>query len=406
MALIADRAAQIPTDGYPTVTGGEPVNSSETGRNIANALAAVPGAGPAMISARALAGASKVAPVASNLISSLAQGVAPIAPIIPPLAGGAGLIAASGTPAASPTSNVQTPALVKPPATTAVSPAATDPAIAQTAATTSVASPGVISRVGNTYSGTNIGAGATIDNPRNPGAGVTVLPGAGLTGGSPILDRALSEARNAAASRGDFDAVARSYNDQGQAFAGVTNESRENDRLKDLANSPPGTAGRIFARSQLRDRMTDATTRRGQDINAAQIAGSNIIAGKRLELQTSAANLDMAGKKRLQAAQDAYINAKTQVEKDAAAEAIRALSGKNELPNRYTVVPGGQSVDPSTGLAITQPAQVLDNSTGALVDLTGQRPSNATPKFEKGKVYTDAKGKKATWDGTKFVPST
>lgn len=48
-------------------------------------------------------------------------------------------------------------------------------------------------------------------------------------------------------------------------------------------------------------------------------------------------------------------------------------------------------------------------STNELTGETHEVPlgqqQKATPQYEKGKSYTDAKGNKATWDGTKFVPA-
>lgn len=83
-------------------------------------------------------------------------------------------------------------------------------------------------------------------------------------------------------------------------------------------------------------------------------------------------------------------------------EQILLAQGRDTaMPNRFTVIPGGQTVDPTTGQVVREPSQVLDNQTGQVVP-AGQQ---AQPKFETGKVYQDAKGNKAKWDGTKFVPA-
>ena len=60
-------------------------------------------------------------------------------------------------------------------------------------------------------------------------------------------------------------------------------------------------------------------------------------------------------------------NAKTPEERAAVAEQLRAISGK-EAPNRFTVVPGGQEIDPTTNMAVTRPARVFNNQSGQFVD--------------------------------------
>lgn len=59
--------------------------------------------------------------------------------------------------------------------------------------------------------------------------------------------------------------------------------------------------------------------------------------------------------------------AETPEARAAIAEQLRAISGK-EAPNRFTVVPGGQEIDPVTNMVITRPARVLNNQTGQFVD--------------------------------------
>ena len=59
--------------------------------------------------------------------------------------------------------------------------------------------------------------------------------------------------------------------------------------------------------------------------------------------------------------------AQTPEERAAIAEQLRALSGK-EAPSRFTVVPGGQEIDPTTNMAVTRPARVFNNQSGQFVD--------------------------------------
>ena len=64
----------------------------------------------------------------------------------------------------------------------------------------------------------------------------------------------------------------------------------------------------------------------------------------------------------------------------------------------FTVVKGGQGVD-ATGQVVNQPDRVLDNQSGQFVE----QGAKTAPKYETGKVYVDGQGRKAKWDGTKFV---
>lgn len=72
-------------------------------------------------------------------------------------------------------------------------------------------------------------------------------------------------------------------------------------------------------------------------------------------------------------------NAKTPEERAAVTEQLRALSGK-ESPNRFTVVPGGQEIDPTTNMAVTRPARVFNNQSGQFVDQPAGQAAPAAPR--------------------------
>lgn len=72
----------------------------------------------------------------------------------------------------------------------------------------------------------------------------------------------------------------------------------------------------------------------------------------------------------------------TPAQRKQAETSIRAISGRAEAANRYTVVPGGQEVSPQ-GVAFTRPSQVLDNQTGQFVNQGGtttQQPIGENPQ--------------------------
>ncbi|MEO8391229.1 hypothetical protein [Polaromonas sp.] len=378
--------SQIPVGSNVQAPPAQPssvLTDTELGRNVSNTLSAVSpvAAGGAARAASMLArtgGAAAASPTAALA-----------APFVPPVVGGAALAAA-----AAPASTAPAPAVATVPAPAAAR--TTDlsgrqPMGNSVPATGLAEQPalGVIRRDGNSYSGTNIGAGATIDNPRNAGAGVTAVPS--LAGSNPSTDMALAEARNAAAARGDFGAIRESYAAQGATFAGQ-GAGMSNAELQALAMSPAGTVGRSFARKQLLANQADSTVRRGQDAVAENNAA-------RLGIERNSSSIDNQGKAQLQAAQTAVISAKTPTERAAAEETLRALQGRYEPAGKFTVVPGGQTVD-ATGQIVREPAQVLDNTTGQLIELGASRKTAGAPSKVTTKAEFDRLAPGTTYIGT------
>lgn len=83
--------------------------------------------------------------------------------------------------------------------------------------------------------------------------------------------------------------------------------------------------------------------------------------------QIASLEMDMQGKQRLQSVADSYSKAKTLEERQAIADYLYALQGK-EPNNRFTVIPGEESIDPNTSLKVRGPSQVLNNRTGQLMN--------------------------------------
>lgn len=81
-----------------------------------------------------------------------------------------------------------------------------------------------------------------------------------------------------------------------------------------------------------------------------------------------------------------YEAAKTPEERAAIAQQIRDLAGQ-EAVNRYTVVPGGQEIDPTSNQLVTRPARVLNNQTGQFVD----QPQQARRAVTRAEVEQAAK---------------
>lgn len=124
----------------------------------------------------------------------------------------------------------------------------------------------------------------------------------------------------------------------------------------------------------------------------------------RVASENTARDVTTQGAQQLQQLRNVLLDPKATPEQRKQAEAsIRAIGGKAETANRYTVVPGGQEVSPQ-GIAYTRPSQVIDNQTGQFVQQGAAQPAQQAAPVT-GQVYTDAKGNRAKWDGTKYVPA-
>lgn len=171
--------------------------------------------------------------------------------------------------------------------------------------------------------------------------------------------------------------------------------------------------GNRAAAAILAGNTQDATARRGQDIQAGASRQNTLLAQQKLALESTSAGIDnqsktqaLAGQKQLSDAQAEYLAAGNDPVKLKAAERkLAVLTGKSkDMQDEYAYAPGGQTVDPATGLAVTQPGVIYNKRTGQLAPQT-QTAAKPAQNFEAGKVYTDAKGNRARWDGKQFVPA-
>lgn len=123
-------------------------------------------------------------------------------------------------------------------------------------------------------------------------------------------------------------------------------------------------------------------------------------------LEAAQAQLGLADRQRISELQQSILDPSIPPEqRRALAEQYRVLSGEKS-ENRFTVVPGGQEYDATAGAMVNRPARVLNNQTGEFVEpgQIDQQAAAPASNFEAGKVYTDAQGRRARWDGSKFVP--
>lgn len=342
----------------------------------------------------------------------------PFAPILAPIgaiAGGAagywagdkfieGARQLLGTDPAAPASRAQAPAAAAPvSAAPAAAPAQPYPETASNrmpapiaspqAVATAVANPtnpnGAVTRIGNSYSGAPGISGDITINGKTPGGGFVANAGTGAParlGVNPSIDMALSEARDAAMARGDYDAVRRSY---GGDFG-----SDKVDPVTALVNNGrPMTTKKAAAIAALQANAGAADAARTTQQATARRAG----------VEAEGLAMDNKAKARLGVLQDALFTAKTPQEQAAAEEKLRAFQGKYEKPappEEYAYAPGGQVVTPD-GVVTTQPGVIFNKRTGE----TRQPPAAPAKTYEIGKTYVDAKGSRAKWDGKQFVPA-
>lgn len=359
--------AQIPTGGVPgagPTPATQPYNfytDTEAGRNIgnmANAVSAIPGLGVVSKFVRpAAAGAAAVQGFGAQVRAD--RGV------------GASVAAAPSTGAGAGRGFVN-PAAVVP--ETAPAPTAAD------AGSVPVAPPMAnITRVGNSYSGPAGISGPVTINGKTPGGGFVGNAGAGAPvrlGANPSIDMALSEARDQAMARGDFNAVRRSY---GGDFG-----AEKVDPIQALINNGrPMTTRKAAAIAQLqaaRAQAEGATATRDME-------------GQRLAMDKETTDLSNREKKGLLSAQDAYANARTPEERAAAEQRLRAVQGKydKEAPNRFTVVPGGQEIG-ADGIPFTRPSSVINNQTGEFVNQPAAAPRTLPPGLKVGATTKQADG--------------
>lgn len=139
---------------------------------------------------------------------------------------------------------------------------------------------------------------------------------------------------------------------------------------------------------------------------AVQEAGANARAGAtnevqrgELALRQEAQGFQTRGAQRVEKLYEQYEKAKPE-DRAAIAEQIRTMTGK-EHPSRFTVVPGGQEIDPTTQQSVTRPARVFNNQTGQFVEQGQPQRAGLPPGMTRqvgtsnGKpVYEDAQGKR------------
>ena len=209
------------------------------------------------------------------------------------------------------------------------------------------------------------------------GGTVNTVPAAAMMAAGPATSRATSAALQAAAARGDWDAVRGFYQQNGGTWQGRTAQQDADERQATAGGAiGNGRYGFRFTRRS-EDRAADRAVAERRARTEESIARERLgIERGRADTEATTKGFEARGLERMEKLYAAYENAKTPEERAAAAEQIRVMNGR-EAPNRFTVVPGGQEYDAAAGMVLNRPAMVLNNQTGQRVNLGGAQASRA-----------------------------
>lgn len=212
---------------------------------------------------------------------------------------------------------------------------------------------------------------------------------------NPQASQALSGALSAAAQRGDWDAVNRHYQNQGQGFAGMGAPGQGQGTRVTVVRDPtrmPSNAEIMQQRMQSAQ-MRNADAGRRTDIEGQRVAAGigndqfrNQILDRQTDISSRGQDLSerqaeptIAQQQRLQALYAEY-DAADDAGKARIAQQINQLSGKNEsLKDNFLTAGGGQEWDSEGGLMRNVPQRVIDLRTGQEIGSGSQRPAQKAP---------------------------
>lgn len=417
---------QIPADTAPNLKPADPnadtsdTTDSEAWRNVKNTVYALPGAGGLLEGGAALAGvASKVAPIIGGAIGLGARAGSKVLPYAAPATGlvaikqGMASENAAAAPAAAPAPASTAAAQ---PATAAPTPAAAAPASAPAAAAASATADdsglpsssdniATMNRAGQTLN--EIGALQTSGAYAQPGA-MGASPGLGYIPPDPAIEQRREFDRTNLMDKMD-EAIRHNPGARGARMAAVYGGA-----LHDLEGNAQSGAN-VQTQEQGQVARTSMQEQGQNQRSGATIASNEKVQSQKNQLAAAEAapkiGVDrqrLADARILSNLQQQYTAATDDATRSSLAEQIRTLQGKTQ--NRFTVVPGGQTVDPTTGMVVRSPSSVVNNETGQLVpqsDGASAKPAALPPKDKlvAGQTYDTPRGK-ARWDGQKFLPVT
>ena len=272
-----------------------------------------------------------------------------------------------------------------------------------------------ITRVGNSFSGTDIGLGFTINGrpaaesfqgeqsaqnkaavdalmARTPefgaGAGAHATaagqaPAMGNSPGGPSFAIIGDSSQQDRARQRMISAASTPYRgaQNGQLTASqlrTLNDLIQSDdrNATTLATNSENNAARM-AETAMREQGQNARTQFQEQGQNSRFAASNALDQRRISGEEEARGFQTRAAQRVERLYEQYDQAKPE-DRAAIAQQIRELSG-GQQQNRFTVVPGGQEIDPVTQQLVTRPAMVLNNQTGEFVQQGATGPQAPRP---------------------------
>lgn len=219
-----------------------------------------------------------------------------------------------------------------------------------------------------------------------------------MNGVNPQTSQALSSALSAAAKRGDWDAVNRHYQSQGQSFGGMGagglgdgKRGAQYTVVRDPTRMPSNAELMNQRMTSAQQRNTDAGRKidiEGQRVAAGidndqfrnQILDRQVgISGRGQDLAERQAEPTIAQQQRLQALYAEY-DAADDEGKARIAQQINQLSGKSEsLKDSVVIAGGGQEWNQEGGVMRNVPQRVIDLRTGQELGSGNQQPAQKAP---------------------------
>ena len=292
--------------------------------------------------------------------------------------------------AAGASANPAAPVQANPNVAPSVAPGAPDAQAPSAMQAMSTAPSGAVTRVGNSYSGTNVAGDISI-NGQGPRGGVISAQDNQAAENLARRGGQTSGFGPPGAMRGggqvsSMDTSAGYASDLRQLAEIEKNKAAQEVSMQGQADYAAMRAGQMSKKAYQAlqaGNKADATTRRGQDITAANQTAAQKLADQRFGLDSAKAGqdatnagIDNESKTMLLNAQKAFANAKTPEERQSAMAVLSGLSGKSQqAPVRAFAVPGGQATNPD-GTTYNMASAVYDPDTKQFIRQDGQQGGN------------------------------
>ena len=213
---------------------------------------------------------------------------------------------------------------------------------------------------------------------------INARPIAKDTGGFGLLSKEYQDRRNAS-----FAPSSLQGDTARNAYVLAQNKALDDQSLENVKSD------RDEARVSARERgATDRAILQEQGVNS-RFGMSNKIAQQKADAEQAKLGFDTKAASQIQALQQQIVSETDPKKLAVLQDKMQTLTGKHRRPepaNKFTVVPGGQAVDPKTGQTYTVPSRVLDNQTKRFVDQPSGSGSEQSP-YKDGQELVGKDGK-------------